>query len=106
MFLNEKLPVAAQTAAPDKPKRQVEIEIFVDPKYGRMPTLRVEPRKVLEAEAVNEIIDVLGFPLKGPEAEVVLTAAGIATKYGWEPFDQFLDGDRHLHVKLRKEVDA
>lgn len=105
MFLAEKLPAQSTTVEP--PRR--EIHIFVDRKGPKGPTLRVEPRGTLEREAVNEIIDVLGFPLRAANAglrgvaDCVAVAAGIAERHGWQTVATWVDDGRDLHVRLTKE---
>jgi hypothetical protein len=97
MFLEEKLPVATQTAT-EPPKRK-EIHIYVD---RAAKELRIEPKGTLEAVAQMEIIRVLGFPLTGGAAQIVATAAQVCERHGWRQQSAWLDEQRDLHVSLWK----
>jgi hypothetical protein len=105
MFLPEKLPVATQTP----PQIRREIHLFVDRAAPRGPTLTIEPRGVVEKEAVNEIIDALGFPLRARNAglrgasDCVVVAALICERHGWARVADWLDEAKDLHVRMAKE---
>lgn len=111
MFLREKLPVAPQGEhANPPPAERREIHLHVDWTTKPHPTLRVEPRGLLETQAVNEIIDVLGFPLRAANAglrgssDCVAVAAGVAERHGWSTVASWLDEEKHLHVRMAKET--
>lgn len=111
MFLRDKLPVAPQgEATTPPPAERREIHIHIDWATQPHPTLRVEPRGLLEREAVNEIIDVLGFPLRASNAglrgsaDCVAVAASVAERHGWVTVESWIDAEKHLHVRMAKEV--
>lgn len=102
MYREAALPVAPQTAAPARPRRRVEIHVFVD---RRAAVLRVEPRGVLERAAVREIIATIGFPLRGGAAEVVLAVVAICERHGWVIARTWVDEAKDLHATMAKEIE-
>lgn len=110
MFLESKLPEGATTTAAAPPRKRREIHLFVDRKAPKGPTLTIEPRGTLERAAVDEIIEVLGFPLRAKNvglrgaSDCVAVAAGIAERHGWRTVETWLDEAKDLHVKMAKEA--
>ena len=102
MFKEEKLPVAAQSVAPAEPKPPREIHLWID---RPAKELRVDPKGTLEAGAQMEIINTIGFPLRGGARDIVLKATAICEKHGWQQVDGWLDGEQGLHVKMQKPAD-
>lgn len=98
MFDESKLDSVTVTA-PIKPPMRREIHIFPDRPTN---TLRIEPRGTIDKATASEIIDLLGFPLKGPCAQLVEIAARVCEKHGWTPFDAVLDAAKDLHIKMWK----
>ncbi len=112
MFKDDGTLVAPQTDTV-KPKVRKEIHIFTNwAGKNNMPTLTFDPLGVVEKAVVNELIEVLGFPMLPSNAglrghsDAVALAAAICTKYGWQKLSDWLDEKKDLHVKMWKEVDA
>jgi hypothetical protein len=107
MFLADRLPEPANVAAPGKPRRVVELEVFID-RASFPASLRFEPLGRIERAAVLEVMALPGLAGNGkrPALEVVTAAVEVCQRYGWEPFESFIDEAKDLHVKLRKEVDG
>ncbi len=100
MFDESKLDSVTVTA-PVKPPERREIHIWPD---RRTNALRIDPRGTIDKATASDIIDVCGFPLIGPCAQLVEVAARVCEKHGWTPFDAFLDEGRDLHIKMWKDA--